>query len=219
MECEYVNLFGAELNSEIGFADWGKKFCQKVEKNGFNKNILVGYSLGARLGMSALASNKALFYKSILISGNPGFDDAYEELDTRSEPRRLRWIQDAKWADRFLKSPWSEVVMSWNAQPVFQGGVAEPQRLEKDYNRELLALALTQWSLAQQPNMRKIIGDCSDRILWIVGELDERYRQIGTELKTQFNKLKVLIASGASHRVPLEKPEYIAELIEAIART
>lgn len=218
IECEALDLFQSPWSPHTSFADWGSRLCEHVKASSVSKNILVGYSLGARLAMSALKVQENLFSKVVLLSGNPGFDDAYDDLDVASEPRRIRWIQDSGWADKFLKSPWDEVVASWNAQSVFNGGRTEPRRLEKDYDRDLLALALTQWSLAQQPNMRPVIGKNLDRVLWVVGEMDERYRHLGIELKTQFPMLKMLIASGASHRVLFDKPDYVAELVEALCR-
>lgn len=219
LDCELINLFEAPWTPEVGLLEWGKMFCRHVQKDQSGKAIVVGYSLGARLCMAALTVQPDLFKKVVLVSGNPGFNDSYIDLNPNSEDRQARWIQDSVWADKFLKLPWDEVVNSWNAQAVFRGGKREPVRSEKDYDRDMIALALTQWSLSQQPNMRSEIEKNADKILWVVGEHDDRYRKIGMELKTQYNTLKVLIASDASHRVIFDNPKYITELVEALSRS
>jgi 2-succinyl-6-hydroxy-2,4-cyclohexadiene-1-carboxylate synthase len=205
-----------ELNSVHGFDQWAENFNDWAhdETKGTGRNIIVGYSLGGRLALQALAQNPTQWFKALLISTNPGFDDNLKHFDPSSEQRRQRWLNDSYWAEEFLKAPWDMVMRNWNAQPVFGGG-SEPVRLEKDYNREFLSLALTRWSLAEQQNMRNIISALKQKVLWMVGEKDEKFVSMSQTLQSQTG-LDIEIAPDASHRVLFDRPREVAEKIKQI---
>lgn len=204
-----------ELGPQYSFDTWAENFTKWIERVvGLNHhNILIGYSLGGRLALHALHARPDLWKKVVLISTNPGVnDDLHEDLG-RSEVRQKRWLSDSYWADEFAKAPWETVIKNWNAQPVFKGGKAEPTRLETDYSRENLSLILTQWSLAQQRNMREVLRKHVHKVQWLVGETDEKFLALAQDLKSQIHDLEVHTIPGASHRVPFDSPKILAEHI------
>ncbi len=218
---DYLNR--TDLNSENSFQDWAVQFNQWVStlSDKTDINILVGYSLGGRLGLHALNQSPNLWHKFVCISVNPGFDDAIkigsESVDfSNSQDRKNRWQNDSDWAEKFLNMPWGDLLSSWNAQAVFQGGKTEPARFEKDYSRNLLALALKQWSLARQNNFRKCLGEYSSKILWLVGAQDKKFLDIASHLQQEYKNLEVGIISESSHRVLCDQPYAVAEKIKAL---
>ncbi len=116
----------------------------------------------------------------------------------------------------FLKAPWEMVIRNWNAQPVFGGGENEPVRSEKEYSRESLSLALTQWSLAQQKNMRSLVQRAARQIVWIVGERDEKYVEMSRHLQEEIPGLRVKSVRGSSHRVLFDNPKELSEQIREL---
>ncbi|WP_413578807.1 alpha/beta fold hydrolase [Bdellovibrio sp. HCB290] len=205
-----------ELTSVHSFDKWAENFNDWAhdETKGAGKNILVGYSLGGRLALQALAQNPTQWYRALLISTNPGFNDNCKHFDPSSEQRKQRWLSDSYWAEEFLKAPWDMVMRNWNAQPVFGGG-SEPVRMEKDYNRENLSLALTRWSLAEQQNMRNLLSALKQKVLWLVGEKDEKFVSMSQALEHETG-LEIEIAQDSSHRVLFDRPREIADLIKNI---
>lgn len=203
------------LNPNHSFANWASNFNRwvQMETNGIGRNVLIGYSLGGRLAMHALEQKPAIWYKSILISTNPGFDDKSTSFDPESEERRLRWMNDSYWAEEFLQASWETLLRNWNAQPVFGGGEEEPKRLEKDYSREALGLALTSWSLAQQKNMRPQLSELVAKVCFLMGERDEKFVALGEQLRGEIQNLKVDVVPGASHRVLFDRPKDLADKI------
>ncbi len=203
------------LGPQISFANWSKNFTSLVEKNTRpgDRNVIIGYSLGGRLALHALEENPNLWHKIMVLSTNPGFDDSFSGLDPASEVRRARWITDTYWADEFLTKPWDMVIRNWNNQPVFGGGENEPVRIEKDYSRESLSLALTQWSLAQQRNMRPLISAHIDKVLWLVGAKDEKFMEQAEALKGQISNLNKIVVESASHRILFENPRHLSRSI------
>ncbi|KYG67467.1 hydrolase [Bdellovibrio bacteriovorus] len=209
-----------QLGPQNSFETWAENFVKWTEKvvGGTKQNILVGYSLGGRLALHALEKKPDLWKKVVLISTNPGIEDAQHEDIGRSEERQKRWLSDAYWAEEFAKSPWETVLRNWNSQPVFKGGAAEPPRVETDFSREVLSLILTQWSLAQQRNMREVIAKYVQKIHWLVGETDEKFMALTEQLKNQIRELQVDVVMGAAHRVPLDNPKGLGERINKLLK-
>lgn len=205
----------ALLNPQHTFESWAENFTRWVDLQGCSKdkNILVGYSLGGRLALHALKNRPELWAKSLFVSTNPGFNDDLTSFDPESPERKQRWINDSYWAEEFLKAPWDSVLRNWNSQAVFSGGSEEPARLEKDYSRENLSLALTQWSLAQQQNMRPLLQAQANKTLWLVGERDEKFLDLSRRLVQDIPKLNMSVIPGASHRVLFDCPKLLSEKI------
>lgn len=203
------------LGPQHSFQDWADNFTDWVENLGCSAeiNILVGYSLGGRLALHAFERQPALWKKVICVSANPGFNDVYDSFNAASEERRLREKNDSYWAEEFRKAPWESVLRAWNAQPVFGGGENEPVRSEMDYSREVLGLALTQWSLAQQKNMRFLLKEHAQKVLWIVGAKDEKYVQMSNKLKNEISELQVESLPEASHRILFDNPYGLSKSI------
>ncbi|MEN0059930.1 MAG: alpha/beta fold hydrolase [Bdellovibrio sp.] len=208
------------LTPQHNFQEWSRNFIKWVEDKvaHYDLNILVGYSMGGRLALHALESKPSLWQKVILISTNSGFNDQNVDFDPRSEERRSRWIHDSYWAEEFIKAPWDTLITNWNAQPVFSGGLDEPTRQEKDYSRDLLSLALTQWSVAQQKNMRPLLQKWIQKIIWMVGEKDQKYLKSSTELQGHLPGLRVELVQEAAHRVPFDNPKYLGERLHQLVQ-
>lgn len=217
MSIHCLDLFNDEkLNPTFSFYDWGLQFREWLEgiSDKKTKNIVIGYSMGGRLALYGLEASGNLIDQIIVVSANTGFRDGYSELVTSSQERVDRWFNDTKWADLFLKAPWEEVLRNWNAQSVFGISANEPQRQEKNYSRHKLSLALTNWSLAQQKDMRPVLKDHLEKVQWLVGENDEKYVEIAQNLEDDIEGFSFLIIPGTSHRILFEKPQYLAEVID-----
>ncbi|WP_253696466.1 alpha/beta fold hydrolase [Bdellovibrio sp. HCB117] len=210
----------ALLGPQHAFEAWADNFIKWIEAHGCSadRNILVGYSLGGRLALHALQRRPNIWHKVVLVSTNPGFNDPHEDLDPTSEERRQRWMNDSYWAEEFLKAPWESVLRNWNAQPVFGGGENEPLRQEKEYSRESLSLALTQWSLAQQKNMRSLLLKNIQKIVWMVGDRDEKFMELSRRLQEEVMGLRVEVVPNSSHRVLFDSPKVLGEKLRQLVQ-
>src|SRR5262249_45368361 len=74
---------------------WAQDFNRQVSAD--NTNILIGYSLGGRLGMHALIDQPHLWQGGVFVSAHSGLSFSHD--------RDKRIQSDAQWAQRFLQEP------------------------------------------------------------------------------------------------------------------
>jgi 2-succinyl-6-hydroxy-2,4-cyclohexadiene-1-carboxylate synthase len=159
--------------------------------------VLVGYSMGGRLALQALIDG-ATFDRAVIVSAGLNLKEGREE-------RRAR---DEAWARRFEADPWQDVMRDWNAQPVFGGHVVE--RLERDYDRRELARQLRENSPGVLPPLAPRLHEITVPVLWIAGERDKAYAEIGKRAVSLLPNAQLWICPNAGHRVPWEQPQAFA---------
>jgi 2-succinyl-6-hydroxy-2,4-cyclohexadiene-1-carboxylate synthase len=197
---DYMHL--RELSPQLTLEEWGEHFCQFVEKaSPKGDNVLLGYSQGGRLALQALKVNTSIWRSVILMSTNPGLP---------ATERTARLKSDEEWAEKFLHQNFEKTLEKWNAQSVFAGSVSEPERREEDYNRRQLADCLTRWSVAQQEDFRAFLKQLSVPTLYLTGERDSKYVQIGNALASANPQLTHATIPNAGHRVYLDQPDAVA---------
>jgi 2-succinyl-6-hydroxy-2,4-cyclohexadiene-1-carboxylate synthase len=126
-------------------------------------------------------------------------------LEQGRDERRAR---DEVWAKRFENDPWDELMRDWNAQPVFGGQVVE--RFERDYDRRELARQLRENSPGVLPPLAPRLHEIEIPVLWIVGERDHAYVEIGEQAVNKLPNAQLWVCPNAGHRVPWEQPQAFA---------
>lgn len=195
-----------ELSPNQSLQEWGVRFNQYVEQNSKPNEtpVLLGYSQGGRLALQALKQNTSFWKSCILLSANPG-------INIGEKPQRLR--NDQQWAEKFLNENFAKTVEQWNSQLVFQGSRSEPLRIEKNFNRRQLADCLVNWSVAHQENFVSYLSTLGFPILYVAGEMDKKYCQIGSSLAASNRQIEFSSISGSGHRVLFDQPKKLADEI------
>lgn len=189
------NFIAPVINKASSLESWAKDFNNTVDSVPHKKNILVGYSLGGRLALHAALDQPGLWDQVVLVSTHLGLERGHRE----------RLSHDSVWAERFRNDEWETVVNEWNSQSVFESSL-EFSRLEKDFDRELLASYLTYFSLGSQ----KKISSLPVNIHHLVGEKDGQYRALYPDAE---------VITDAGHRVHLDNPAALKKFIERICNT
>lgn len=200
---------------------WARTFCERLHagegratSRSERKPVLLGYSMGGRLALHALLERPEMFAGAIIVGAHPGLAAA--------DMRRQRRLNDERWAERFRTEDWDSLTRAWNEQEVFK--TAEPVestidlvRREKDFDRTRLALAMLQWSLAEQDNLRPALADVSVPTLWLHGAFDRRFAEIYRELRLDLVDSVVHTFAEvprAGHRAPWDNPPEFARLVQ-----
>ncbi|MCE9572117.1 MAG: alpha/beta fold hydrolase, partial [Deltaproteobacteria bacterium] len=134
--------------------------------------IVVGYSLGARVALGLLATDRIA--RAVLVSLNPGLASASE--------REVRAAGDRAWAAMLRDRGIAAFVDAWQAQPLFASQArVDPERLAARRARRLalpaegLARSLETMGLAAMPDYRAALHARADRAHLIVGEEDAKF--------------------------------------------
>jgi 2-succinyl-6-hydroxy-2,4-cyclohexadiene-1-carboxylate synthase len=164
-------------------------------------DVAVGYSLGARVALGLVATNRVP--RAVLISVNPGIDD---------EQRDARRVGDHAWAAMLRERGTATFLAAWEAQPLFatQTRVDEARRAKRREQRlgldaEQLARSLEAMGLAEMPDYR---AEVDRRVALITGSEDTKYRAIAA----RFDVHREVVA-GSGHDPTLEQPQALAAAI------
>ena len=209
-----------------GFASWTREFLAAARALGRGGRPLglLGYSLGARLALHALAKDRSLFAFAVLVAPHPGLADA----DTRAS----RLADDRCWARSCAETGWNQFLREWEARPVFAAGRPVAQwrpdlrdawrraRLRLEGHRHEVAASLECWSLGHQRPLLPVLARraAGAPVLWVTGALDTKFTAIGREACRVLPASRHVEVAGAGHRVPWEVPEAFGKLFNTWVR-
>ena len=190
------------------FSDWTTRFTSQVRNLAAKeKQLLIGYSMGGRLALHAVLAAPELFDGCVVVSAHPGL--------TSEEARQQQRTWDLDWADRYRNMPWTDLLASWDALPVFAGRPHRGRRPELAFSRDQLIHGLTAFSKAEQADLTpKLTTLTAPPILYLTGEDDPRYTAIGAELARKCGVIHHEIIPQAGHRVPWEAPNAFVDAVQ-----
>lgn len=186
-------------------ADWAANLAAIASRIG-RCDVVVGYSLGARVALGLVAGGHAP--RAVLISGNPGIADA---------ERAARRAGDAAWAARARTQGTAAFIEAWQAQPLFASQQRAPaeRRAARQARRlaldaEQLARSLETMGLAEMPDYRGVVDG---RFALIAGADDAKYVALGRALAAPLE-----LVSDSGHDPLLEQPAALALAIDRAIR-
>jgi len=191
----------------LSLQKWAEHFNQEHQ----NADILMGYSMGGRLAMHALAQNPERWRAAIIISAHPG-------LKT-DEERQARLERDKKWARRFREDEWKLLMQDWENQVVFNTDRYLFTRNEKDYSRCVLSRQLQEWSLGCQQSFISVLALLPIPVLYCIGERDERLKELLSDFSFSHPLSELWIAKDCGHRLLWQEPNaFKQQYLEFLSR-
>ncbi|MGX7031552.1 2-succinyl-6-hydroxy-2,4-cyclohexadiene-1-carboxylate synthase [Vagococcus zengguangii] len=189
---------------------------QLLECLSLQRVSLLGYSMGARLALGLATLMPARFEHIILESGSPG-------LKTEEE-RKARKISDQRLAGRLINQPLTDFVDFWQNIPLFNTqkqlslDVQQAVRNERLTQQKVgLACSLQYMGTGRQPSYWDTLANLTEpNIHLIVGELDNKFVKIASEMKRIQPQLQVTTVANTGHCVHLERPEIFKKIIHHI---
>lgn len=168
------------------------------------KSVLLGYSLGGRLGLHALAQGESLYRAAIFVSTHFGL--------TGREQRLKRIEEDSKLSLRIQNESFSKFCSDWDSRPLFKGA-PEIYRNEAGFDKLALSYALNEWSLGKQHCFKSTLERLDMPILVIAGEKDPVFRDAALAIKLKNPRSSAFIAQETTHRVPWQSKEIFINAI------
>jgi len=135
---------------------------QKIAEAASDGDTLLGYSMGGRLALHAMAYRR--WKKVILVSTHPGLIADHEE--------RLR--QDEQWAQK-AEGDWDQFLTEWNAQTILPP-VSWGEREKLRSRKYEISQSFRSWSLGSQ---KRFTPDSGHRVPW---ENPEAFRAVLSQL-------------------------------------
>ena len=211
----------AKYAFNIPTADSWDQGILQITENIREDSILIGYSMGARLALTVameLQEKQATQKKLrglVLVSGCAGIDDAEKQArkdhDARTSEELLE-CDSPEQLDAFLNC--------WYRQRIFSSlSNSEVEALCKKratIDRRRQAKLLSTFSVSNQPDYRKRIGELKCPTLVLVGQLDQKYVDFAQQLPTRANQT-IAIVPDSGHIVHDEQPQYFTSKLRGFA--
>ncbi len=182
------------------------KLCHTLVNQGADQLILVGYSLGSRVLMFALANGYLdipQLHKVIIEGGNFG-------LQSQSD-RQARISHDEQWANRFSSESAEVVLDSWYRQTVFADLDQETRQkliqLRAQNDLDSVASMLRATSLGRQPYLLPKLQK-QQLIQLLVGERDSKFKAM-----YKASGIPTCIVPAAGHNSHKQNPRFVADAI------
>ena len=191
----------------LGFEQWTEQFCKRVERDvQREKPFLVGYSLGDRLALHACLARPDLWSGVILVSADPG--------SSGPDEKKLQLEKDGEWAERFRSEPIESLLVEWDEQPVFCSIPNSVPRNPEELDAEKTARLFEVFSKGRQSDLLPELSTLqAPPVLYLSGEKDEKYGEIGEKLASSCPIVRHRIVPQAGHRVPWETPDSFVEAV------
>jgi 2-succinyl-6-hydroxy-2,4-cyclohexadiene-1-carboxylate synthase len=174
---------------------------------------LCGYSMGGRIALhAALAPALAQrVERLVLIGASPGVANPAQ--------RDARRAADDRLAGEIERSTIEEFAVRWAAETAVLAGqpqealsAAHSDRLRN--TPEGLAAALRGLGTGALPSLWDRLASIACPVTLIVGERDEKFREIAVSMARALAHARVVVVPDAGHAVHLEAPARVAELLE-----
>ncbi|WP_029332748.1 2-succinyl-6-hydroxy-2,4-cyclohexadiene-1-carboxylate synthase [Exiguobacterium oxidotolerans] len=173
---------------------------------------VLGYSMGGRIALM-LAACSTQVQQTIAVSTTPGLKTAHE--------RRSRRVQDRLLQQMLLEDGLEAFVRHWEALPLFASQRQLPSFTQQQIRSERLsqsaeglAASLAAQGTGNMPSLWKSIHDLP--IEWIVGEYDEKFKQIAQQAA---DSKKIHQISHATHAPHIDQPEKFVTIVEKLLLT
>ncbi len=174
--------------------------------------VLGGYSLGGRLAMHVALAAPERISRLVIISANPGIEDAGERAARRAADRRL--------ADELERIPFEQFIERWRTQPLFADDppfVGQLARADQRRNRpQALAAVLRGLGTGEMDPLWDRLPSLAMPVTVVVGERDTKFLAIGRRLAGLVPGAG-LVVLPCGHGPLYEHPAELARVLEGVA--
>jgi 2-succinyl-6-hydroxy-2,4-cyclohexadiene-1-carboxylate synthase len=178
-----------------------------------SRAVLVGYSMGARVGLGLLARRPPWLSRAVLVGGRlPPADPAEREARRR--------LEDG-WCHRLRRDGLEAFLREWEAMPLWRTQADLPRarwerqrEIRSRHDPEALAAAVETLGLARMPRQPDRLAAVEARVTLVVGSRDEKFAPLLRELAGVLPDAVSHTVPGAGHNVVLEAPDALARLVE-----
>lgn len=177
--------------------------------------VLVGYSMGGRIGLALALRYPELFSKAIIVSSSPGLQTDEERASRRKSDEGIA---------RKIERNFEGFIGFWYDQPLFSTLKSHSLFHEVEAQRKQglpqnLAQALRLLGTGNQPSFwDELLGNRLP-MLFCVGEKDAKYVEIGRRMAELCPESRLEYFEGCGHTLHIEEPERFLASVERFIET
>ncbi len=175
---------------------------------------IIGYSLGGRIAFHSLLADPNLYTTAIVVGASPGIESVKGRQERLDQDRILAGRLESEGLDAFL-SRWEAMPMFRNLSKLPSEDQLRLREMRRSHDPIQLAQALRELSVGGQEYLVPQMAGLNVPILYIAGEEDKKFVDVGTSLAAQLPECAFRSVAGAGHAVHLEAPQVVARLISA----
>lgn len=151
-----------------------------------NENILIGYSMGARLAAQVFLTNPKAFKRCVLIAGHMGLTTEQKRIDRITVEENIK--QKINTLDEISFAKY------WNGLDLFK--YDKPETI--NFDRKVLSMFMESFCLSKQDYLVDKLFSYKDKIKFYFGERDSKYSAYARDELYEFD---VEFIKDAGHRV------------------
>lgn len=199
---------GASLYEMSSVARGVVRLLEKFWQNGW---LMVGYSMGGRLGLFLTLRYPRLFKKVVLESASPGLATAAE--------REERIRRDEALAKQLEEEDFETFLKQWYRQPIFHS-LSRHLAFSSLIQRRLrnspaeLAKSLRSMGTGRQPSLWEELSSNKVPLLLLTGESDTKFNRIAVQMVQVCDGARVRIIPGCGHNIHFENPREFARQVQ-----
>ncbi|MDH3498905.1 MAG: 2-succinyl-6-hydroxy-2,4-cyclohexadiene-1-carboxylate synthase [Acidimicrobiia bacterium] len=184
-----------------------------VQQRFYGPADLIGYSMGARVGLAAALTAPELLRSIVLVGGTAGIADpaaraqrqrADEELAARIERNGIAWF-----AQEWMTKPFFVTQARLGRSHL---AAARAQRMENDAHA--LANSLRGMGTGTQPSYWHMLDRLQVPLLFVAGEEDRTFMVIGEQMVAAVPAGVLAVVPGVGHAAHIEAEPEVAEAVE-----
>lgn len=183
-----------------------------LDRLGIDQTAVLGYSMGGRIAFHLALAAPERVSTLILESAGDGIDDPEARTSRIESDEALARLLEEQGIEAFINR--------WEAVPLF----ASQRQLPAEVRRRQRELRLSQSPIGLANSLRGmgagVMEPVSDRlheysmpVLYLAGEYDENYREIGEVVCARMPNARYVQIPGAGHTIHLEQPEPYLETV------
>ncbi|MBF0225893.1 MAG: alpha/beta fold hydrolase, partial [Desulfobacterales bacterium] len=204
------SLFYNITKKIVFFSDVGELIIDTLQKIGIEKFYLYGYSMGGRIAQNICINYSSRIKSLILESSSFGIFDEIE--------RQKRYEMDLSLLkDVYSHSDFYNFLRKWHGLPMFASlnysDIMYLISAKMENNLDELKQAIKILSCGNHPFFADLLKDINVPILYLYGEDDEKYTEIGIATNKIIPSIKIMQFNNASHNIHIQFPEKIVALI------
>jgi naphthoate synthase len=178
---------------------------------------LIGYSMGARAGLSFAAGHPERVCSALLVGARAGIEDPLA--------RRTRIADDEELARRILEEGIEWFVRHWMSLPLFASqerlgapALAEARARRLRNRAHGLALSLRGMGAGAQPPLFERLDRIISPVVLVVGAEDATFLTTARDLERRLPRARLQIIPEAGHAAHLENPQAFDSIARAFLR-